>query len=117
MQPSLGVAPPAAPVPPFPAELVLPVAGWYSPLARNGVVALCKPEMHLGLLATNDVVFRDAHVSRLHAVIRWTATGYEIEDLNSTGGTYVDGQRVVGRMPLAPGTTIRIGAFDLRFQS
>jgi len=117
MQPRLSVAAPATQVaPPFPAELVILSRGWSSRLARDGVVYLNKPEVHLGLLATNDVVLRRPHVSRLHAVIRWTPTGYEIEDLSSTGGTYVDHHRVVGRVALSPGETIRIGTVEMRFQ-
>jgi RsiW-degrading membrane proteinase PrsW (M82 family) len=117
MQPHVGFTSSSVQVAPaYPAELVIPSRGWISRLARNGIVYLDRPEVHLGLLATNDVVFRDPHVSRLHAVIRWTPAGYEIEDLNSTWGTYVQGQRVVGRMPLPPGALIKIGTLDIRFQ-
>jgi RsiW-degrading membrane proteinase PrsW (M82 family) len=118
MQPSATVSAPSGRVaPPFAAVLVILTPGWSSRLAHNGVVYLSQPEVHLGLLGTNDVIFRDPHVSRLHAVIRWTLTGYEIEDLNSTGGTYVQGQRVVGRMPLESGALIRLGAVEMRFQA
>lgn len=117
MQPHVGLASPAAPLAPaYPAELLIPSRGWISRLARNGIVYLDKPEVHLGLLGTNDVIFRDPHVSRLHAVVRWTPGGYEIEDLNSTWGTYVQGQRVIGRMLLPPGAVIRLGTIDMRFQ-
>jgi RsiW-degrading membrane proteinase PrsW (M82 family) len=117
MQPSLGVAAPARPLaPPYPARLLIASPAWSSRLAHDGGVILSKPEVHLGLLATNDVVFKDPHVSRLHAVIRWTPAGYEIEDLHSTGGTYVQGLRVTARTLLPPGAAVRIGTVELRFE-
>jgi len=63
----------------------------------------------------NDIILADPLVSRYHAVIRWTPEGYAIEDLGSANGTAVQGQRLQGCIPLAPGQTIQIGTTALIF--
>jgi RsiW-degrading membrane proteinase PrsW (M82 family) len=108
--------PPAQVVaPPYPAALTIPGKSWLSSLTFNGKVVLARPSIQIGRMAGNDVVLNDPLVSRHHAVIRWTAAGYEIEDLGSANGTTVQGQRISGRVPLAPGQTIQIGTTDLIF--
>jgi protease PrsW len=110
------LVPPALVVaPPYPAALTIPGTSWQSPLAFNGKVVLARPSIQIGRMAGNDVVLGDLLVSRHHAVIRWTSAGYEIEDLGSANGTTVQGQRITGRIPLAPGHTIQIGTTDLIF--
>ena len=42
----------------------------------------------------NDLVLRDVRVSRQHAAIEPAADGWIIRDMNSTNGTYLDGERV-----------------------
>jgi RsiW-degrading membrane proteinase PrsW (M82 family) len=71
--------------------------------------------MQIGRMEGNDVVLSDPLVSRHHAVIRWTPSGYEIEDLGSANGTIIDGQRIQGRIFLTPGQTIQIGTTHLLF--
>ena len=108
---------PPAPVvaPPYPAALTIPGTSWHSSLAFNGKVVLARHSVQIGRMAGNDVVLGDLLVSRYHAVIRWTPGGYEIEDLGSANGTTVQGQRITGRIPLAPGQTIQIGTTVLIF--
>jgi len=48
----------------------------------------------LGRHAENDVVFDEALVSRRHAAIIETESGFLIRDLDSTNGTYLNDQRV-----------------------
>jgi hypothetical protein len=47
-------------------------------------------------------------VSRRHAVLRRTGDGYEVRDLGSLNGTWVNGWRVE-RATLGPGDTLQIG--------
>jgi pSer/pThr/pTyr-binding forkhead associated (FHA) protein len=54
-------------------------------------------------------VIADPAVSRRHAQISRQEDGYMIEDLNSTNGTFINAQRVVGAVPLAPGDLIELG--------
>ncbi len=103
--------------PPYPAALAVSSPSWHSRLAHDNRVPLMYPETYIGLLGANDIVLSDLGVSRLHAVVRWTADGYTIQDLGSRQGTFVQGQRVTGPTPLAPGAHIRIGDADLLFQA
>ena len=63
-----------------------------SPTAR---VALPVARMSIGRTPDNDLVLSDLEVSRHHAELRKLATGgYEIVDLESHNGIYVNGSRV-----------------------
>ena len=53
-------------------------------------------------------------ISWHHARLTRTPQGMLVEDLNSQNGTFVDGRRVHGRVPVAPGQEIGLGSF--RFQ-
>ncbi|MGC1481844.1 MAG: adenylate/guanylate cyclase domain-containing protein [Chthoniobacterales bacterium] len=57
------------------------------------------------------------HVSRQHAIIRChNAFEYQIMDLGSRNGTYVDGRRVITPVTLRHGSVIRITTNELHFQ-
>src|SRR5918995_49560 len=56
-----------------------------------------------------DVVLPDPEVSRRHAAIRSTGTGVAVEDLGSSNGTFVNGERVSGTRPLSHGDVVRFG--------
>lgn len=57
-----------------------------------------------------DIVIADPEVSRQHARFTRTAGGYEIQDLGSTNGTFVDGQRLTGDpVRLQSGQVISMG--------
>jgi hypothetical protein len=59
----------------------------------------------------------DAQLSRRHAAVHRAATGWEIEDLGSTNGTYLGGRRVEGRCELAEGDLVELGETVLRVES
>ncbi len=73
------------------------------------IFELTKPEISIGRDISNDFVINDAEVSRKHAKISLEGDRYKIEDLNSTNGTYIDGQRLIGPHLLAPGEIIMFG--------
>jgi len=54
-------------------------------------------------------------ISRRHAMIRQTKTGYEIIDLSSTNGTWLNNERIVPNKPypLASGSQLRLGRMKL----
>jgi len=57
------------------------------------------------------------HVSRQHAIIRChNAFEYQIMDLGSRNGTFVDGRRVITPVTLRDGSVIRITSNELHFQ-
>ncbi|MGW1322835.1 FHA domain-containing protein [Streptomyces antibioticus] len=71
--------------------------------------------VRIGRAAENDLVVDDLVVSRRHAELRaLPGGGYEIVDLGSHNGTYLNGLPV-GRAPVGPGDIVGIGhsAFSL----
>jgi hypothetical protein len=73
------------------------------------IFELNKTEIDIGRDISNDFVINDAEVSRRHAKITLEGDRYKIEDLNSTNGTYIDGQRLIGPHLLAIGEVIMFG--------
>jgi ABC transport system ATP-binding/permease protein len=80
----------------------------------SAVLSLPVRQLRIGRAADNDVVVSDLSVSRYHAELRRTSRGgYEIVDLDSHNGTYLNGQRVTA----APVTeTDLIGVGPATFQ-
>jgi len=70
---------------------------------------LSKSEMYIGRDATNDVIINDAEISRKHSRLVMVPGGYMIEDLGSTNGTFVNGQRLMGPHTLRPGELVMLG--------
>ncbi|MWA09614.1 FHA domain-containing protein [Streptomyces sp. BA2] len=65
--------------------------------------------VRIGRAADNDLVIDDLVVSRRHAELRVLDDGtYEIVDLGSHNGTYLNGQPV-GRAPVSPGDIVGVG--------
>ncbi len=63
----------------------------------------------IGRRAVCDVVVQDDSVSGRHARLRRRAGGWEVEDLGSTNGTFVNGTRIESRTRLQPGDVIAVG--------
>lgn len=59
----------------------------------------------------------DLEVSRTHATISWDADAQaaSIEDRSSRNGTRVNGAKIAGRVPLPPGSIVRVGATLLTY--
>lgn len=73
------------------------------------VYNLDKPELTIGRDLNNEIVINDSEVSRRHARLFLQGNNYVIEDLGSTNGTAVNGQRLVGPYVLRPGELITFG--------
>ena len=56
----------------------------------------------------------DPALSRWHARIDLAGEGLAVEDLASTNGTFLNGQRVSGRLPVRPGDVVTLGASQLQ---
>ncbi|HVN53846.1 MAG TPA: FHA domain-containing protein [Anaerolineaceae bacterium] len=76
---------------------------------QGKVAPLEKSEIFLGRDLSNDVVINDAEISRRHARLVLQAGGYVLEDLGSTNGTTVNGQRLMGPYILRAGDMITLG--------
>ena len=55
-------------------------------------------------------------VSRHHARLNVTGREVSIEDLGSKNGTWVDGERITGAVPLTDGASFRVGSETVRFE-
>jgi pSer/pThr/pTyr-binding forkhead associated (FHA) protein len=67
------------------------------------------PAVTIGRHAQCDFQVNDVWLSRQHARITWTGAGYTLEDLGSTNGTYLNGERVGGPRALKPGDLVQLG--------
>jgi len=97
--------------------------GW-APMARlefilgpmaNQVLQLAEEVTTIGSVAGNTVVLADPAVSRKHAGIRRVDSNYELADLGSTNGVYVNGHKVP-KKTLEPGDIIRVGNTEAVFK-
>ena len=75
----------------------------------NQTYDLNKDISTLGRDITNDIVINDPEVSRHHLRMTRGAGGFTIEDLGSTNGTFVNGQRLTGPRALRPGDMVGLG--------
>ena len=70
----------------------------------------------VGRSPDNDIVINDPTVSRNHARITFDGTQFQIEDLNSTSGTEVNGKSVIKEAVMAGGT-IKLGNTEIGFNN
>lgn len=70
---------------------------------------------YIGRSPDNHVSIPDGSVGKRHASIHIRARTYEIEDLQSTNGVFVNGQRVL-KAHLKDGDSIRLGSTEMQFR-
>lgn len=99
------------PRPGVPGEARLTTVNAIDPIPAE--YALLKDEVSLGRGEDNDVVIPHASVSRSHARLMRRDGGYELTDLNSTNGSYVNEQPVHGSVKVLSGSELRLG--DIKF--
>ena len=99
-------------------ELNLPRLVVTSPAERQGlVIHLSRPEMVIGHSDTADIILDDRYLSRRHALISVNPSGVvTVHDLNSTGGTFVNEERLRGPRVLQPGDVVRFADLAARFE-
>jgi pSer/pThr/pTyr-binding forkhead associated (FHA) protein len=66
-------------------------------------------QLTIGRDASNGVAINDAEVSRKHSRLSFQGGKYVLEDLGSTNGTFVNGQRLAGPVVLKPGDVVSLG--------
>ncbi len=119
-----GSAPKAAAPPPIPAPAPAQAAPRFAPQAPaqqassarppSAIMSLPTRQLRIGRATDNDVVIADLGVSRYHAELRRTTRGeYQIVDLDSHNGTFLNGQRITSA-PVTETDQIGIGPASFR---
>ena len=75
-----------------------------------------KGTVSFGRAESNTVVLKDSKVSRQHAQIQQQGSEFVIVDLNSSNGTFVNGERIEEHV-LSPGDEIAIGDSVMQFEA
>jgi ABC transport system ATP-binding/permease protein len=70
---------------------------------------------NIGRDPTNDLVINHPSSSRFHSQIKLEQGNYTLYDLNSTNGTFLNGELIAGSHALKVGDAIRIGPTQLVF--
>ena len=89
-------------------------------LVRNGSLRgqrlpIRTPVVNIGRAEYNDLVLGEESVSASHAKLQRRDETWFLADLDSTNGTFVDGEQVRGEVPLLPGSTVRFGDVTVLF--
>jgi adenylate cyclase len=79
-------------------------------------VAVRTPVVNIGRADYNDLSLADPSVSTSHAKLQRREGVWVLVDLDSTNGSFVDGERVQGDIPIAPGASLKFGDVELLFE-
>ena len=71
----------------------------------------------VGRVSDNAFEIPEASVSSHHAEILLRGTEVVVNDLNSTNGTFINGERVTGEATLKPGQILRLGTIEMRLET
>ena len=103
---------PAAAAPPGPLASILVRSG----TKKGQRIQIRVPVVNIGRAEYNDIVLPEESVSTQHAKLQRRDGIWILIDLGSTNGTFVDGERIEGETPLAPGSTVRFGDASVVFE-
>jgi pSer/pThr/pTyr-binding forkhead associated (FHA) protein len=76
-------------------------------------VALFEGEITLGRSRGCGIVLVDPCISRVHALVAVRSGRVYLQDLRSSNGTFVGGERIAGEQEITEGDRISIGNYDL----
>ena len=62
----------------------------------------------------NNLTLLDGIASRKHALLKKTDQGFEIQDLGSSNGTFLNGELIISPQPVWDGDLILIGGTNMR---
>ena len=88
--------------------------GWV--IWGNRSIAIGRTECVLGRALDADIRFDVPGVSRRHARIVVDGEHVVLEDLGSQNGTYLRGERILGRATLVDGDEVRLGPVSIVFR-
>lgn len=81
------------------------------------VVPLSRDVITIGRKEGNTIRLTERNVSRFHAKLLRAGPGIAIEDLRSSNGTRINGERIAGQVDVKQGDLIEIGDYHLAVQS
>jgi hypothetical protein len=71
----------------------------------------------VGRIEENTFQVADPSVSSRHCEVLLRGTEVVVKDLNSTNGTFIEGQQISGEAVLKPGQILRLGQVQMRLES
>jgi len=83
---------------------------------QGRTLIVTEEEQVIGRRDSSALLLDDPHVSRAHAVVRRQAGLVVVEDLGSTGGTFVNGEPITGSQALHHDDLVRFGTVETRFE-
>src|SRR5712692_9111152 len=115
---AFGALPPTATSSPAIGQAAAPLARLVvrSEALKGQRVSIKTPIANIGRADYNDVHLPEESVSTSHAKLQRREGIWMLVDLDSTNGTFVDGERVQGEAPLAPGALVRFGDVQVLFE-
>jgi FHA domain len=80
----------------------------------DGRISLLEPEHLVGRSALCALQLNETYVSAQHASFRWTSAAWELKDLGSRNGTFLNGTQIRGGQPcpVRRGAVIAFGQLD-----
>lgn len=84
-------------------------------LAKGQVFKIGLSGLSVGRSANNDVTLPDSFASQEHARFLHKDGEIWLEDLGSTNGTWVNGEKLGTRIQLVPGDYVKIGGITLQY--
>jgi hypothetical protein len=78
-------------------------------------IALESTLLTIGRGLNNDIILEDTRVSRHHAQLRYKTRRFWVTDLNSTNGTFINGERI-SEADLRNGDILSLGGLELTFR-
>jgi len=85
-------------------------------LEPGRIIELGSDALTIGRVPPCDVVLRDVEISRSHCRVERVGEDVLVRDLQSTNGTFVDGQRLDGTASLPLGGLLQVGRQILRYE-
>ena len=79
------------------------------------VIPLDSTLLSIGRGLNNDIILEDSRVSRNHAQLRYRSRRFWLTDLDSTNGTFVNGEPVAERA-LRNGDVVSLGGLELTYR-
>ncbi len=90
---------------------------FFKPLSKeidNAFIIDCKenPRVTIGRKNTNDIILPFRNVSSFHALVECVNEIIYVEDLNSTNGTFVNDEKIEGKVAIKNGDRVRFASYE-----